>query len=73
MAAIYGEDQVTVAKQTIIAGAIVSNYFDMGSNVPSIYHVPLLPSNLPPGMPGGGEIGVIKGAEIRNWFPITDR
>jgi hypothetical protein len=52
MGAIYAEEMITSAKQNQIAGTFVSDYFDMGSQVPSIYQVPGLEDNLPPGMPG---------------------
>lgn len=50
--AFYAQNQITNQKQNSIAGAMVSNYFDM-RNVPSIYQVPALVEHLPPGMPGG--------------------
>ena len=52
MGAFYAENQVIVQKQTDIIGTIVSNYFNMGTNVPAIFQVPELSSNLPPGMIG---------------------
>ena len=52
MGIFYAEDQVTVAKQTDIMGTIVSNYFDMGTNVPSIFQVPDTVNHLPAGMIG---------------------
>jgi hypothetical protein len=52
MGLFYAEDTVTVAKQTDIMGTIVSNYFDMGTNVPAIYQVPATMTNLPPGLIG---------------------
>ena len=58
----YAENQVTSAKQNQIAGTFVSNYFDLGSNVPKIYQVPSLADNLPPGLPGGN---------TANWVLIT--
>ena len=50
MGLFYAEDQITIKKQTDIMGTIMSNYFDMGTNVPSIYQVPETSENLPPGM-----------------------
>jgi hypothetical protein len=41
-------------------GTIVSNYFDMGTNVPSIYQVPETANNLPPGMIGQDSIWVMR-------------
>ncbi|MDP8264830.1 MAG: hypothetical protein P9M12_05050 [Candidatus Aceula lacicola] len=53
MGAFYAEDTITITKQTDVIGSIVSNYFNMGTNVPSIYQVPDLSANLPPGMIAG--------------------
>jgi len=53
MGLFYAEDRVTSQKQTDIMGTIVSNYFDMGTNVPSIFQVPEVMNHLPPGMIGG--------------------
>ncbi len=68
MAAIYAEDTIRVSKQTNIAGALVANYFDMGENVPGVFHVPSLSSNVPPGMPGANTLGIIRGVQIANWY-----
>lgn len=48
----YAQRKIKSAKQNKFAGTYVSNYFDMGTNVPSIYQVPALSQNMPPGMPG---------------------
>ncbi len=50
MGAFYAETEIEVKKQTDIAGTLVSNHIDMGSQVPSIYQVPTLVDNLPSGM-----------------------
>jgi hypothetical protein len=68
MAAVYAEDMMSISKQTSLGGAIVSNYFDMGTNVPAVYQVPDLATNLPPGMPGSQRLAVVDGASIINWF-----
>ena len=52
MGAFYAENKITMAKQTELAGTFVSDYIDMGDQVPSIYQVPELINNIPPGMPG---------------------
>ena len=52
MGAFYAENKITMAKQTELAGTFVSDYIDMGNQVPSIYQVPELINNIPPGMPG---------------------
>jgi hypothetical protein len=54
MGLFYAENQVVAEKQTDIVGTIVSNYFDMGTNVPSIYQVPDTMNYLPAGMIGQG-------------------
>jgi len=53
MGLFYAEDRVTSEKQTDIMGTIVANYFDMGTNVPSVFQVPETINHLPPGMIGG--------------------
>lgn len=53
MGMFYAETKIQVQKQTDILGTLVSNYFDMGTNVPSIFQVPTSASALPPGMIGG--------------------
>lgn len=52
MGAFYAQGKVTSAKQTTTMGTFVSQYFDMGKNVPSIFQVPSLADNLPLGMIG---------------------
>ncbi len=50
MGTFYAENEISVQKQTSIAGTIVSNYFDISEQVPNIYQVPELANNLPDGM-----------------------
>jgi hypothetical protein len=57
MGAFFADDQVTNKKQNQVAGALVSDYFQI-HNVPDLFHVPSLVDNLPPGMPGGQTIDV---------------
>ena len=52
MGLFYAQNSIVSSKQTNIVGTFVSNYFDMGTNVPSIYQVPDTANNLPPGMIG---------------------
>lgn len=52
MGAWYAGGTIRSAKQSQFAGTFVADYFDMGTNVPSIYQVPTLSTNLPPFMPG---------------------
>ncbi|NUM54389.1 MAG: hypothetical protein HUU46_12145 [Candidatus Hydrogenedentes bacterium] len=56
MGAFYASQQIKSTKQTIVTGTYVSNYFDMGTNVPEIYQVPTLADNLPLGMIGAGQV-----------------
>ncbi|MCH8274328.1 MAG: hypothetical protein IH851_06025 [Armatimonadetes bacterium] len=57
--AFYAQGTVRTAKQTDIAGSIMSSYFDLGIDVPSIYQVPGMVKNLPPGMPGDRQIATV--------------
>jgi len=66
-AVFYGEDQIRSAKQNEIAGTFVSNYFDMGSNVPSIYQVPTFDAENHPGLIGRDPIYFMK---INSWQEI---
>ncbi len=59
MGAFYSEQQIATQRQSDILGTFVSNYFDMGTNVPSIYQVPTLADNLPEGMIGAYPIWVM--------------
>ncbi len=52
MGVFYAENTMAVSKQTDLVGTIVSNYFDMGTNVPAIFQVPETVNNMPPGMIG---------------------
>lgn len=52
MGAFYAQEKIATSKQTHVMGTFVSNYFDMGTNVPNIYQVPALADNLPLGMIG---------------------
>ncbi len=53
MGLFYAENQIVCSKQTDVLGTFVSNYFNMGTNVPAIYQVPEVINHLPPGMIGG--------------------
>ena len=57
MGAFFAGDQITNQKQTQLAGAMVSNYFQI-DNVPDLFHVPSIVDNLPPGMPGSETINI---------------
>ena len=60
MGLFYGENTVRAEKQTDIVGTIVSNYFDMGTNVPSIYQVPDVINHLPAGLIGQNATWIMK-------------
>jgi hypothetical protein len=53
MGAFFAQNEIFNAKQNHLAGAMVSNYFQV-KNVPHMYFVPAIVDNLPPGMPGSG-------------------
>ncbi len=63
MGAFYAQQTIINEKQNMIAGATVSNYFQV-ANVPSIYQVPALVDNLPPGMPGGVTFNILVWREL---------
>ncbi|HAK97273.1 MAG TPA: hypothetical protein DCM87_20365 [Planctomycetes bacterium] len=48
----YAENKITSKGQTSVAGAFVSSFFDMGTQVPSIYQVPLRKNDIPAGLIG---------------------
>jgi len=66
--AFYAEGKIKSGMQNKILGTFVSNYFDMGSQVPKIYQVPSLATNLPPGMPGATPVWVFT---KKTWREIT--
>lgn len=70
MAAMYAEEYTNIAKQTNVAGAIVADSFDLGNQVPSVWQVPKLGVNLPPGMPGSDPLLFVTGADITNWYHV---
>lgn len=59
MGAFYAEGEINCTKQTEVIGTFVSNFFNMGNQVPSIYQVPALADNLPPGMISTDSIWII--------------
>jgi len=67
MGLFYSEGTITAEKQTDIMGTLVSNYFDLGTNVPAVYQVPETVNNLPAGMIAGDDIWLIK---IVSWRKI---
>ena len=69
MGAFYAENKITMAYQTQLAGTFVSDYIDMGEDVPKIYQVPSLVDNLPPGMPG---MNIIYSLIITNWREVSN-
>ena len=69
MGAFYAQNQIASEKQNQIAGTFVSNYFDMGTNVPKIFQVPGLENNLPPGMPGAT---VTYTMHTSNWHEVYE-
>ena len=68
MGAFYAQNTITSSKQTNVMGSYVSTYFDIQKNVPSIYQVKDLPTNLPDGMIGKNPIFYM---ERLSWREIT--
>jgi len=56
-------------KQTELAGTIVCKNFNITNQVPKIWQVPSLSTNLPPGMPGSDAVWVFTD---RTWREITE-
>jgi len=67
MGAFYAQNRITAQRQTNVMGTFVSNYFDMGGQVPSIFQVPTLADNLPLGMIGNYPLLVLS---QRSWREI---
>jgi len=63
MGAFFAQNKIVNAKQNNLAGAMVSNYFEV-KNTPHMYFVPSIVENLPPGMPGGGTINIYTYAKV---------
>jgi hypothetical protein len=70
MAAIYAEDEITIALQTRIAGALGGKKVNLSNNVPQVWQVPKLAVNLPPGMPGGDPLLYAQRSEVSNWMHV---
>jgi Tfp pilus assembly protein PilX len=69
MGAFYAQEQIISQKQNEICGTFVTSYFSM-QNVPHMYQVPALSSNLPPGMPGSTPIWIIT-TQVNSWKEIA--
>lgn len=67
--AFYAQNKIKSSKQNEILGTFVANYFDMGSQVPKIYQVPALATNLPPGMPGSQGYYVVT---VISWKEVSE-
>ncbi len=68
MGAFYSATQITCSKQTVVMGTFVSNYFEMGKQVPDIYQVPELPKYLPLGMIGNYPIWAVSQISWRELY-----
>lgn len=69
-AAFFAENKIISAKKNDIAGTFVSNYIDMGQNSPTIFQVPALANNLPPGLPGSTKTVIPKPPKIISWREV---
>ena len=65
MGAFYSAEKIVCSKQTTVLGTFVSEFFDMGSQVPDIYQVPELANHLPFGMIGNFPVKVFSHASWR--------
>ncbi|MEW6615757.1 MAG: pilus assembly PilX N-terminal domain-containing protein [Thermodesulfobacteriota bacterium] len=66
--AYYSSGTVTSNKQNELAGTIVCQNFNITAQVPRLWQVPSLASNLPPGMPGATQNWVLT---KKTWREIT--
>ncbi len=60
MGLFYAENNIRLKKQTNIIGTLVSNYFDLSHQVPSVFQVPDTVDNLPPRLIGGDPLFLFK-------------
>ena len=67
MGAFYSQDKIDIDRQTTIIGTIFGNYFDMGSQVPSIYQVPAFPDAFT------GSMRMIGSDPVLMLFPVSWR
>ena len=69
MAALFGEEMITLQKQDRFAGAFVTKNIDLGNQVPRVFQVPWLAGMLPPGLPGSGEMTLeVESIDLTGWF-----
>ena len=66
--AFYSAGTITSNKQNELAGTIVCQNFNITAQVPKIWQVPSLATNLPPGMPGATPVWVFT---KKTWREIT--
>lgn len=57
--AVYAEQTIKIDKQALIAGSLVSQVFDMTTQVPTVLYVPNLAQRLSRFMPGAGGNGYV--------------
>ncbi|MCK4881530.1 MAG: pilus assembly PilX N-terminal domain-containing protein [Candidatus Omnitrophica bacterium] len=69
MGLFYAAVTVTIEKQTDIMGSIVSNYFDISNQVPSIWQVPATRNDLPGGLINGDELFMMK---VVSWQKVDN-
>ncbi|MBI4437210.1 MAG: hypothetical protein HY590_07360 [Candidatus Omnitrophica bacterium] len=62
----YAENEIKAAKQNQMAGTFNSNHFDM-QNTPSIFQVPEVVNNLPPGIIAEKPVFIMK---IKSWQEV---
>jgi len=60
MGLFYAEGEINIDKQTDLVGTIITNYFNLSNQVPSIFQVPLTGVELPPGIIGTDDVWLMK-------------
>ena len=68
--AFFAENTIISGKKNDVAGAFVSNYINLGTDTPSIYMVPKLVTNLPPGLPGSQRVLIKRPPKFLSWREI---
>ncbi|OGL42281.1 MAG: hypothetical protein A3C43_07305 [Candidatus Schekmanbacteria bacterium RIFCSPHIGHO2_02_FULL_38_11] len=69
-AAFFAENEIVSAKKNDVAGTFVSNYINLGIKSPTLFQVPALANNLPPGLPGSTKTVIPQPPKIISWREV---
>ncbi|MBN1870753.1 MAG: pilus assembly PilX N-terminal domain-containing protein [Candidatus Omnitrophica bacterium] len=69
MGLFFAEGEIKTAKQTDVMGSLVTNYFNVSNQVPSVWQVPDTSDNLPDGLITGDEIYLMR---VISWRKIDN-